>query len=746
MFMRLHSRLMETSRFYNWWHHLPIVSIVHFAAVIAVGSVLATTIQNEAADQLIESQLAQTILSVGSGSASLGSLTSQLLMLAKHYDGTAGEADTQLRKMRQVANMRTQLLLSLAQGNPKAFILNALPESISRQLPSALAGLVEEPIDVEGALTVIHFDAPPNQAGEKTEYILTSGSKRYQLHFAGFVPEGMRTGATVRVHGLALSSELVPIATAGGSGTALTSPATAGAPTGPQKTLVILFNFTDNASQPFTPADVASTVFTAPSSTNSYYKEASFGTLSMAGDVVGWYTIPYGAAGCDANYNTWSSAAQQAAIVAGVPVNTYSHIIYMWNNSSGCSWGGIGTIGGAPSSAWIPDWYLTPTVIAHEFGHNILAHHAQLLSCAPGTVGPYSTCTLSEYGDPSDCMGSCWTQYFQFVGARKLGENWLPASSVQTITGSGTYTVTAEEVNDGGIKLLKVAKPDTAEAYYVSLRRPAGFDALIPAAYTTGANIHIWNGDVSTQTKLVNGPLSDGGALVDAGNGITFTQVSHTPTSVTVSIQFTGAKCVPAAPTVTLSPASQGSSAGGTLTYGVTVKNNDSSICSGSIFNLTSTVPSGWADAFGQSSLSINAGNSANTTLSLTSQMGVADGTYPISTTAVGGTGTGSASGSYVVYTDTVGPLLSINAPADGTNVNSVKGNNLKISTTATDPSGVGNIVIFFDGKMVQTCAGATSCVGSVPVRQLSPGSHAISATATDKVGNTSTKSVSVTK
>ena len=90
---------------------------------------------------------------------------------------------------------------------------------------------------------------------------------------------------------------------------ALASPFTFGV----QSTLVILVNFQDLATQPFTPALAQSVTF---GQVNDFDVENSFGQTSLSGIVSGWFTIPASSTSC--NYNTWASLADQAAASDGI--------------------------------------------------------------------------------------------------------------------------------------------------------------------------------------------------------------------------------------------------------------------------------------------------------------------------------------------------------------------------------------------------------------------------------------------
>src|SRR6202035_5782130 len=74
----------------------------------------------------------------------------------------------------------------------------------------------------------------------------------------------------------------------GGGPTPLTVPLASPNTFGAQSTLVILFNFPDLTTQPYTAASARSVTFTDVS---NFYLEGSFQQTWLTGTVAGWYTI-----------------------------------------------------------------------------------------------------------------------------------------------------------------------------------------------------------------------------------------------------------------------------------------------------------------------------------------------------------------------------------------------------------------------------------------------------------------------
>jgi hypothetical protein len=238
--------------------------------------------------------------------------------------------------------------------------------------------------------------------------------------------------------------------------------------TSPLRTVaVILFNFADDRRRPYTAAEAQRIVFTGDDSVNTYLQEASFGRLSLAGDVLGWYTIDDSSKGC--RFGRWARAARQAAIADGHAAS-YQHYVFVFPHAPGCAWAGMAELPG--TKAWI-NGELTMRVVGHELGHNLGAHHASGLHCTEDgrPVAVSDRCLLEEYGDPFDIMGG-GARHMSNWNKAKLG--WLSSSNLATATASGTYTLAAQEALSADVQLLRIPLGEGGLYYYLELRQPFG--------------------------------------------------------------------------------------------------------------------------------------------------------------------------------------------------------------------------------------------------------------------------------
>jgi subtilase family serine protease len=106
--------------------------------------------------------------------------------------------------------------------------------------------------------------------------------------------------------------------------------------------------------------------------------------------------------------------------------------------------------------------------------------------------------------------------------------------------------------------------------------------------------------------------------------------------------------CVLANPTVSLSPSSQTGVAGGTVTYAVTVNNNNATACAASKYNLASIIPAGLTGSLDTSTLTLGSGAKGAASLKLTSSSTLPAATYAINASA----------------TDATNPAITANATA----------------------------------------------------------------------------------
>ena len=245
-----------------------------------------------------------------------------------------------------------------------------------------------------GMLRLGHAD---NFDGNPSEffYALDSGTGRHtRVELAtslGVLKNGMRVTISGNV---AASGELVPdhiAIVALAEVTATSGPVVLGVPV-TKSYLVIPIKFPNAdgtfGADPFTPASLNTAVFGATGSVKEYYNEVSYGQQLLSGVVAdngfgGFLQAGVAApAGCD--YNAVAAAAEAAANARGYNVASYTGILYVFNNVSGCGWSGLAYVG------WARAWSNNTAnllVITHELGHNFGLLHAASLDCGANVIG-----------------------------------------------------------------------------------------------------------------------------------------------------------------------------------------------------------------------------------------------------------------------------------------------------------------------------------------------------------------------
>jgi hypothetical protein len=515
--------------------------------------------------------------------------------------------------------------------------------------PDGLPG--RGPVVLEGDLEVVFED---DNAGGRLLRYLASDNRRIPLRFRDGAAPDLPSGTRVRVTGT-LADGLV-------DATNITVLAVSPSQSmGTHSVLVILVNFSNNPTQPYTPATAAS----VNGSVRNFYLENTYNQTYLNFTVTGWYTIAATNTSC--SYTTWAAQADAAATNAGVNLAAYGRRIYAFPQASACSWWGLGYLGG--TQAFVNGSYAV-RVVSHELGHTFGLYHSHSLPCA-------TTCTANEYGDDRDMMGVPGTvgHMNAFQKERMGWLNYGGSPTIATVTASGDYWIQNYEMLGGGPKALKIWNAAANSYYYVESRARVGFDANVGAGvtmHTGGASgDSSFQIDLAPTTTTFDTTLDVGQVFADAAMGMQVQTLSVSNDASLVRVTLSTPPCVTSAPTVSLAPSLQSGGAGYPVSYSVTVRNNNGSTCSPSAFNLAATVPSGWLSSVSGSGLaSVAPGASATATLAVASAAG-SYGSYSFPVTAADTAGGGAATtsgtlnvlaGLTVVATPSVS--ISKNAPS----------------------------------------------------------------------------------
>jgi gametolysin peptidase M11 len=557
-------------------------------------------------------------------------------------------------------------------------------------------------VQLQGQIEIVHQDFLDGH-GKFVYTLKQSDGTRVPMHFVKNPPTHVLTGDHITATGEQSSSGLILYSggnvkntgggsTSGGSTSSIPVPNTFGS----QSVLVILVNFQDDVVQPYTISDAQSAFFTAA---NSFIQENSYQQTSLTGDVIGWFTLSDSVTSC--NLSQIAGDAQAAATASGVNLNNYSRYVYAFPYNSVCGWAGASNVGGTPSQSWINGatgpggTTLNLHVINHELGHAFGLWHSHSLDCGTSAT-VCSSGTVAEYGDRMDTMGTVQGASPHYNSFQKEQLGWLGygvSPSIQTVTSSGTYTIYPYELAGPGPNALKVLQSTDSTTgaktwYYLEARQAVGSDAFLTNSMyytqneTSGVLFHLGtdvNGnssellDMTPATPTNSGwwdmSLVVGNSYQDSTAGVTFTPTAVDSTGATLQITMNGSSCILANPSLGISPSqSQNVTSGTPVTFAVTVTDNDTSSCSPATFDLAGMLPSGsgsgWAGLLSTATLSLSPGKGGSATLTVTSPVGTADGSYNV---VVSATNTSmpsygaSATAAYVINTAPLNVSLTTN-------------------------------------------------------------------------------------
>lgn len=701
----------------------------------------------------------------------LAEQTNRLLGLMRAYNNASDQAREQaLSALVEQAQSRQDAFASAIRENPEEAIRAAIPTTVYNGLPPQVQAFIEQEETIEGEYLILHSDDFERETSSSSHRLLKDDGTEVEL-FPTVEHNMPNPGGRIRLQAYQLEEVAVTDTDSEDTVEEITPATSIEAAPAPRQALIVLFNFQNNStSQPFSPDTARNYVFGENQSLKDYYEETSFnkitftGKLRPDGDVTDWLTIPYDNTQCGSNYyTTWTTAARTAAEQAGWDLTGYDHIIFSFP-AADCSFGGAAYTGG--NYVWIPSQYLGYSypvhtiVVSHEVGHNLGYRHANTYECTDNgqRVAISNSCTSNPYRDPFDIMGSSTNKSpFHMTSFRKRHTGFIESVNMQDVTSSGTYTIAPIEQSSTTVQSLRIQR-DSSNYFYLDFRQPFGYDnfnASDPSVngvsirlgpnYTSYAETQLI--DTTANTSSYNdAALAAGQTFTDPVTGITVTTQSVSPTGAIVDVSF---NCIQVDPTVTLSPTAQWGSAGQSLSYDLTVTNNDGSGCPASSFSINPTLPSGWSQTGPTQVETLGPGTSSTQAITVTSDTTTSEGLYEftetVTSTTVPNIGA-SVTGSYnVAPPDTTAPVVTITEPVDG---EALSGNRTKISVDASDTSGVASITIAVNGEVINTCTGTTTCNTNWSTRGLADGNYTITTTAQDTVTptpNVGSTSVTVT-
>ena len=317
----------------------------------------------------------------------------------------------------------------------------------------------------------------------------------------------------------------------GWTGATATGGVSAAAVVGDKRTLTIVVDF-NNAAVECSVAEMRGKLFTDAMSVDRYTRESSYGAVSWSGDVVR-VSINFSATTGSCNTGTWQGAADAAARAQGFEPNNYVQRNYVApRTTTGCPYAFAS--GNVVWTFHCRDF----NALAHEMGHSLGMHHASTDTNNDGALE-------DEYGDLTDVMGH---GTYHHNAPHKIQMGWIPGTRWTTISANGTYQLSPLELSPGSapFQLAYRIVPPSGFAYFLSYRRPIGWDAgTIPAyessprgpmgpPFSEGVNVHRHN-TTGVQTRYIR-TMADNQTYTIPGTAIQILQVNHDANGVTFAV------------------------------------------------------------------------------------------------------------------------------------------------------------------------------------------------------------------
>jgi hypothetical protein len=338
---------------------------------------------------------------------------------------------------------------------------------------------------------------------------------------------------------------------------------------GPQPFITILCKFADEDDEPKPLSFFEGLFGAAHPGLDDYWREVSYGQISLAGSrVVGWYTLPRPASA----YRNEPAAMTDLDLLAGdcaaaadadVRFPDYVGVNLMFNETlDDAAWGGRKCLAldGEPrcyGMTWLwPRAFAKQYTVVHEMGHTFGLHHS---FAGRGEIysNLWDVMSASSKCEPDSTYGFLSPHIIAY-DKDQLG--WIPADRKYSVSPQGVTTIELGALADPASKGYLLALISIANSpgrfYTVEARLRTGYDAALPADTVLIHEIdptrdppaklvnHLGDGD----TRASAGMWLPGDVFVDAAGAVAVSVDGATATGFVVTIA-TGARPWPLSPT-----------------------------------------------------------------------------------------------------------------------------------------------------------------------------------------------------
>ncbi len=472
----------------------------------------------------------------------LESSTQSLVASAKDYQKLSFFTPRQQRQqlkgliLEQAAARKANLVATIRK-DPDLAIKSIVPPQHQSTIADISQDCIAQSFTVEGILEDLHADFEEiNEPSYDQMSILTDSGKHYSVHFANIDSQiankvDLLINNKVKLKGYKIENDILVDGSRGdslavGSNTSLSFvqeayAASHAVPSGNRRVAVVLGTNKSGASNP------AKVKQFFDSTVNDYFKQVSYGKVSLTTKVYGPYSFN---STCDAY-----AMEDRAVAAAGISESSYDHIVVV-DDYEMCDFYGFAKIPGKVSLVKAVS-ILNGTPI-HELGHNMYAHHAWFRN--------------EEYGDVYSVMGK-GLNYGLMNSAQLDTIGWLTSPRITTVTESDTYVLHPLGSNANDLKALKINRAGTSPLY-VEYRQPIGTDQNLWKVSGTnvfnGALLHnTFSSKISTApfTNLVDASargnvatvaLEVGRSYTDPVSGTVIKVTDRTANALTVAVTF----------------------------------------------------------------------------------------------------------------------------------------------------------------------------------------------------------------